>query len=140
VNRADWQQLAEERARDAEALLAAGCWSGAYYLVGYAVECGLKSCILVRLAAAPEQVFLEKRFSEKCWTHDLEDLVSLADLQTQLAADCAANAALDRHWSAAKDWSEQDRYRMKTEAEARQMVAAVTDRANGVLPWIRRRW
>ncbi len=30
--------------RDAEVLLDAGQWSGAYYLAGYAVECGLKAC------------------------------------------------------------------------------------------------
>ena len=31
---------------DARALLAAGCWAGAYYLAGYALECALKACIL----------------------------------------------------------------------------------------------
>jgi hypothetical protein len=45
VNRTQLQQLAEERVRDAEALLNAGQWSGAYYLAGYAVEFALKACI-----------------------------------------------------------------------------------------------
>jgi HEPN domain-containing protein len=45
VNRTQLQQLAEERVRDAKALPNAGQWSGAYYLAGYAVECGLKACI-----------------------------------------------------------------------------------------------
>jgi len=45
VNRTQLQQLAEERVRDAEALLKAGQWSGAYYLAGFAVEFGLKACI-----------------------------------------------------------------------------------------------
>ena len=35
------QQLAEDRILDAASLLAVGRWSGAYYLAGYAVECGL---------------------------------------------------------------------------------------------------
>ncbi|MSU78452.1 MAG: HEPN domain-containing protein [Gemmataceae bacterium] len=45
VNRTQLQQLAQERVRDADSLLKAGQWSGAYYLAGYAVECGLKACI-----------------------------------------------------------------------------------------------
>ncbi len=39
VNRAELQQLAEDRILDAQALLAVNRWSGAYYLAGYAVEC-----------------------------------------------------------------------------------------------------
>jgi hypothetical protein len=140
MTRADWQRLAEERARDAQALLAVSQWSGAYYLGGYAVECGLKSCVLVRVLRAPESIFLDKRFSEKCWTHDLEELVKLADLVAVRDADVAANLMLDASWKHVSDWSEQDRYRIKTEVEARELVAAVTDHVNGVLPWIKARW
>ena len=46
MNRLEFQQLAEVRVREAEALLAVGLWDGAYYLAGYAVECALKACIL----------------------------------------------------------------------------------------------
>jgi hypothetical protein len=140
MTRADWQQIAEERAKDAQALIAVSQWSGAYYLAGYAVECGLKSCVLLRLAGAPELIFLERRFSEKCWTHNLEDLVELADLAAVRAVAVAGNPALEANWQTVKDWSEQDRYRMKTEAQARRLVAAVTDIGNGVLPWIKGRW
>ena len=38
MNRTELQELALERAREAETLLNAGHWSGAYYLIGYAVE------------------------------------------------------------------------------------------------------
>jgi hypothetical protein len=41
VNRADLQQLAETRLREAKVLLDAGEWSGSYYLCGYSVECAL---------------------------------------------------------------------------------------------------
>jgi hypothetical protein len=140
VKRTDWQRLADERERDALVLLAAGQWSGAYYLAGYAVECGLKSCVPVRLVGMPELIFLEKRFSEKCWTHDIEELVVLADLTTVRSAAQAANADLGKKWDKMRDWSEQDRYRLKTAAAAREFVSAVTDTTNGVLPWIRTRW
>jgi HEPN domain-containing protein len=45
MTRWDLQKLAEDRLLDAEALLAAGRWSAAYYLAGYAVECAIKACI-----------------------------------------------------------------------------------------------
>ncbi|HBB88531.1 MAG TPA: hypothetical protein DC047_13040 [Blastocatellia bacterium] len=38
-------EIAEERLKDAEALLAAGRYDGAIYLGGYVVELALKSCI-----------------------------------------------------------------------------------------------
>jgi len=44
MNRSSLQNLANERIKDAEALLMAGRWSGSYYLAGYAVECALKEC------------------------------------------------------------------------------------------------
>jgi HEPN domain-containing protein len=46
VNRAELRQLASDRIEDARILLAGGRWSAAYYLLGYAVETGLKACIL----------------------------------------------------------------------------------------------
>ncbi len=74
MTRADWQQIAEERLLAAQALLAASLWASAYYLAGYAVESGLKSCILVRITAGPEVLFQEggNKFSADCWTHDIE--------------------------------------------------------------------
>jgi hypothetical protein len=68
VNRAELRQLAEDRLRDAECLLAAGRWSGAYYLAGYAVECGLKACIMARVESTGV-IFWDRKFADKCWTH-----------------------------------------------------------------------
>ena len=142
MNRAAWQQLAEERLRDAEALLAAQRWSGAYYLAGYAVECGLKSCILVRVAANPEILFEDqnKRFSTNCWTHDIKDLVRLADLEAVRASETAADPILGWHWQLVKDWNETSRYESKTQVQAEDLFRAVSDQTKGVLPWIMVRW
>jgi hypothetical protein len=46
MDRTGWQRLAEEWIEDARALLAAHRWGCAYYAAGYAVECGLNSCVL----------------------------------------------------------------------------------------------
>jgi HEPN domain-containing protein len=95
MNRLEWQHLAERWLKDAKALLESHRWSAAYYLAGYAVEAGLKACVLARLGISPELIFDERRFSEKCWTHDIGELVRLADLEEILAADTAANKTLN---------------------------------------------
>jgi HEPN domain-containing protein len=132
--------MAEERVRDASSLLSTKRWSAAYYLAGYAVECGLKACILVYVKRHADVVFRERRFSEKCWTHDIEELVRLAGLEAARDADASVNSALLRNWQVVKDWSEIARYRRKTRLEAEKLYQAVTDTANGVLPWIRNHW
>jgi hypothetical protein len=45
MNRNHFRQLAEVRIEEALVLFAQGLYDGAYYLAGYAVECGLKACI-----------------------------------------------------------------------------------------------
>ena len=84
VNRIDLQNLAMERIAEAKILLDAGKWSGAYYLAGYAVECATKACI-AKLSKADE--FPDKNFGAKCWVHDIEQLVGLAELETKQSAD-----------------------------------------------------
>jgi hypothetical protein len=132
--------LANERIADAKALLAAKRWSAAYYLAGYAVECGLKTCILARVAAATEVLFEDKRFSEKCWTHNLPQLMDLAGLKAALAADTAADPELLSNWDTVKDWTESSRYIRKTKAKAEDIHDAITDRKHGILTWIKVRW
>jgi hypothetical protein len=139
VNRAELRQLAEDRILDAQCLLAAGRWSGAYYLAGYAAECGLKACIMARVEATGA-IFQDKKFSEKCWTHDLEALLELADLTAALNADTAANLVLSGNWIVAKAWNETSRYHQKTQPEAQRLYDAIAMSPDGVLPWIRIRW
>lgn len=139
MNRLELQQLAEDRILDAQALLAAQRWSGAFYLAGYAVECALKSCVLVRIANTGI-IFQNKKFVEQCWTHDLEVLVKAAELEEILGLAMAANSILLGHWNTVKDWNEMSRYQQKSQAEAERLFLAVADPTNGVLPWIRSRW
>ncbi|MBI1903151.1 MAG: HEPN domain-containing protein [Planctomycetia bacterium] len=133
------RQLAEDRILDAERLLTGGRSSGAYYLAGYAVECGLKACILAHVEATGA-IFQDKKYSERCWTHDLEELLRLANLKPTLDADAAGNSALSGNWAVAKDWRETSRYEQKTQPEAQAMYDAVAADPNGVLAWIRTRW
>src|SRR6266851_5299880 len=46
--------------------------------------------------------FPERKFSEQCWTHDLERLVVLAGLKAKRDADAAADPNLAAHWITVK--------------------------------------
>jgi len=140
VTKAEWQWIAEKRVRESAALLSARRWSAANYLAGYAVECGLKACVVVYVKRNADVVFRQKKYSEKCWTHDLEELVKLAGLDAQRDDDASSNSALLLNWQIVKDWSEIVRYQRKTRLEAANLHRAVTDTANGVLPWTRKHW
>ncbi len=139
MNRAELHQLAEDRIMDAAALLAAGRWSAAYYLSGYGIECGLKACIMLYVQKTGA-IFQDKKYGERCWTHDFEALLTLAGLKKILDADAKANQALSDNWAVVKRWAEISRYQQKTEQEARTLYDAVASIPNGVLPWIRNHW
>jgi len=142
VNRAELKQLTADRVRDAEILLANGQWTGAYHLAGYALECALKSCLLKYLDDTGI-IFKDRKYLEKlakCWTHDLNELLTLANLKIDFEKACGANRNLDSYWITAKDWNETSRYEQKTQQEAASLLESITNVPDGVLTWIRSRW
>jgi hypothetical protein len=139
LNRTELQELAKHRLIDAEALIAASRWSGAYYLAGYAIECASKAAVL-RYVELTGIIFEDKKFAEKCWTHDIEVLVKMADLEKTRGDAIQTNAELGTNWLIAKDWNELSRYRNSTRNQAQAMYKAVSDPTNGVLQWIKLHW
>lgn len=138
VNRTDLQKLAQSRIEEAEALLKAKKWAGAYYLAGYAVECGLKACVAKKTR---RHDFPDKDFAAKCFTHKIEQLVVQAGLQGILQAARIADADLDVNWTIVKDWDEKARYEWKrSRAKAQELYDAITDPVHGVLTWIKLHW
>jgi hypothetical protein len=103
VNRQEARQLADEWVVDAKSLRDAGRWHAAYYLAGYAVECGLKACVLAYIERTGI-IFQDKRFAERCYTHDLASLVKAADLEIARGRDVAANPALGLNWDTVFNW------------------------------------
>jgi len=142
VNRADWQQMAEEKLLAANAALAASLWTSAYHLAGLAIELGLKSCVLARLAGSPELIFDEanKEYSKKCYTHDIEDLVDLAGLKPELDSAKSATRALAGNWATVVAWRIESRYEMKQPHEAQTLYNAISDPISGVMQWIKAHW
>ena len=139
LTRTDLQQLADVRLAEAGALLAVGMWDGAYYLAGYAIEFALKACIMAYVERSGV-IFEDRKFSEKCWTHDPNALVDLAQLEPAHAAEMAANPAFKLNWRTVERWKETSRYARNTEAAARALLAAISDPTHGVLPWIKRHY
>jgi hypothetical protein len=138
MNRSDLQSLSRQRRREAAALLRARHFPGAYYLVGYAVECALKACIARHTRRFD---FPSKQIAQKVFVHELEVLVKLAGLMQDLERDLRANASLQLNWAIVKDWSEESRYLLGiTRAQALDLYSACTSRRTGVLPWVRQRW
>jgi len=72
MTRNDFKELAEVRIDEANALLSAGKYDGAYYLAGYAVECALKACIA---KLTNEYDFPPKPKSiYDCYSHEIEKM------------------------------------------------------------------
>lgn len=139
VNRSDLQALADVRIDEASALLllTPPRSDGAYYLAGYAVECALKAAI-AKLNSQHD--WPEKQFVIDSHTHNISALVRLAGLDAARAAEAAANPTFAQNWGIVQDWSERSRCERHSQTKAQQMIDAVTDTVNGVLPWIKARW
>ncbi len=142
MNRAQLQQLAQTRLVDATSLLKEARWAAAYYLTGYAVECGFKSCILRHLDDTGI-IFRDQKYLGRlaqCWSHDLVFLHQLANLEAEFGTARSLNPTLEAHWGVVKDWKETSRYEDRAEPEARALYEAVTHDPDGVFRWIQTRW
>lgn len=138
MNRTDLQTLATLRLREARVLLDNGCFEGAYYLAGYAVECALKACIAKQ---SKRYDFPDRKFVNDSYSHDLLQLIRVANLATVYDLEVKSNMNFALHWSIVREWSEQARYRSSiTQAEAENIYRAITVRRDGVLVWLKKYW
>jgi hypothetical protein len=133
--------MAEERIKDARALIRGKRWGFAYYVAGYSIECALKSCILARM------IYTAKIFDEKLpkfREHEAEKLIPLAgltdELKARLDASRAAKDSFRSNWGTVAAWKPDSRYESKTEAEAKELFNAITHRPDGVLRWLKNYW
>lgn len=136
MNRNLFQKLALERLDDAQALLSAKRYSGAYYLAGYGLECALKACI----ARRTKRHAFPPRDASKYYVHDLEKLLDAAELRKELDQERKSQPDFDNNWTLVKDWNEEARYQNHSRVEARDLLAAILDSNSGVLQWLRKHW
>ncbi len=81
MNRGDFKKLTNLRVHEAKILLENECYEGAYYLLGYAVECAFKACIAKQTRRYD---FPDKNFATKIYTHEITTLVKYAGLEQTL--------------------------------------------------------
>lgn len=138
MNRTDLQLLSDARVDDAQALLLAGRWAAAYYLLGYAVECGLKACAARQFR---QDEIPDKTVVTDFYTHRLVKLLGISGVKADLEARASAEQGFQVNWNTVRDWSEASRYdHSTTEVKARDMLVAVADPLTGVLPWLKAQW
>jgi hypothetical protein len=135
--RTEWRRLALERLAEARALLRVGKPSGAFYIGGYVVECGLKAVIARQFRAGR---WPDKDLVQKIHTHNAQLLVEAAGLKSALDLSRAADPAFATHWQTVLLWKVEARYTTCSHAEARDFLRAISAPRNGVLTWIRRHW
>lgn len=134
---ADLRDLAQARLSEAETLLTNGQPAGAFYLAGYAIECGLKACIARSFA---QYVMPDKTLVTKAYTHSLEELIGLANLNADLRLEQHKDPAFAANWRTVLDWNEATRYEFYSTQDASDLIDAIKDPSHGVLQWISTRW
>lgn len=143
MNRSDLQKLADVRLKEAKTLLDAGCYEGAYYLAGYAIECALKACIAKKTR---EHDFPDQRLVNESYKHDLVALQKTAGLEPEFLSEVKpnkreGNKSLENNWRVVAKWSETSRYDNPiAKNDAQDLYSAIIDGTNGVLQWLKKRW
>ena len=137
MDRKDLRALSRVRLSEARALLKAGLPDGAYYLAGYAIECALKACIA---RETQRYEFPEKKRVTASHTHDLGELVKVAELQNELLAAAKDDPLFRKYWNDVRQWSEQSRYNRHSEQNAQELIEAIGHRNHGVMKWVKHYW
>ena len=102
MNRRNLQRLSDIRLSEAKVLLDNEYYSGAYYLLGYSVECALKACIAKQVQ---RHDFPSRPTVIDSYTHYLRLLLKVSDLELDLLEELIKNPALDRNWTMVRDWT-----------------------------------
>ncbi len=138
MNRSNLQQLAKLRLREAKILLDNRCHPGAYYLIGYAIECAFKACIAKQ---TKRHDFPNRNLANSIYTHDLNTLLKFSGLEKKHRDQSNKNPNFELNWTIVKDWKEDARYSLQiTKDQAQALYTAVVSRKDGILPWLQKWW
>jgi len=62
-------------------------------------------------------------------------------VKSDMESHAKADSNFEINWNTVRDWDETTRYDLgSTEAFARGMHDAVTNKASGILPWLKTQW
>jgi hypothetical protein len=138
MNKSDLEKLVDVRILEAKTLLKSKHYQGAYYLMGYSLECAFKACIAKRVS---QYDFPDKELTRKSHTHSLMELLSVAGLRPQLTEKENEDSKFKLYWNIANEWSEVSRYECTIQpTQAHDLFKSITDTESGILPWIKKYW
>jgi len=138
MNKDDLQKISVMRLDEAALLLDHNFFDGAYYLLGYSIECALKACIAKQFK---EHDFPDKKLVNASHTHQLDNLQGIAGLKQKLLDDQKENEEIELNWALVKDWSVDDRYQHGiSEQKAKDYYEAVTQEDTGIFSWLKNCW
>jgi hypothetical protein len=138
MNRLDFQRLSELRLKEGQILLSEELFDGAYYLLGYALECAFKACISKQ---TKEHDFPpDRRAVEAMYKHRASELLKASTLQHEHEKAKQANPVFADSWKTVEVWSEQSRYQTgKSKNEVADFLSAMVGE-EGVLTWLKKFW
>ena len=135
MNKSDLEALVDISVKEAKLLLDNNCYEGAFYLLGYALECAIKACIAKQVK---EHDFPDKQLANVSFTHRLGDLLGVAGLKQKLQEKEKTDEEFKLNWAVTKDWSEDARYEhIIEETLAKDFFRAITNEKTGILIWIK---
>lgn len=74
------------------------------------------------------------------YSHNLADLVIVADLEGEPVRERTRDPVFERYWRVITSWNEQRRYARWTERQAADLLEAVSNQEHGVLRWLQGFW
>lgn len=113
MNKDDLQKLIDVRVNEAKILLDNQYYQGAYYLLGYAVECTLKAMIVKQVK---QHDFPDKKLAIDSHSHKFGELAIVAGIHQEIIDRENRDIDFKNNWIIAKDWSEKARYEHDFEA------------------------
>ena len=130
----DWANRARQCMRDARTLYEAHSWQSAYMSSGLAMEMALKGRIMhvQRMNSWPA-----RRDRRELYTHNLNDLMEMADLRPSLTQEVVDQTNIGLAWLAMKDFDINSRYptgKQFPRKLARDSVEAIANL--GLLEWL----
>lgn len=137
ITRSDLRDLARLRVKEAKTLVKNKCYSGAYYLAGYTIECALKACIAKK---TKKSEFPDLETVKRSYQHIPEGLVSTSGLKIDLEKKILRDRHFAARWAIVVQWKPESRYEIKSQREAEGLLEAITDSRKGVLRWIGQYW
>lgn len=131
---ADIITLAGEKILDAQCLLDAGRFDGAYYMAGYNVELLLKAKVCKTLGIdnffdfgnRAKLLKDEANISRTYRVHDLDQLMILSGIFSRFESEITTNIDFRAAWSIIKDWNEGHRYLTgKTQIDVQDLLTSI---------------